>query len=127
MKNKGNTALKAGKIQEAISHYTEAIELDPENHVFYSNRSAAYIQAKKFHEALDDAEKAIELKPDFAKVIEYCFFFFFFFFIEIFFITFVIWLKHISSVVNGKIFLPYVIPSVLTEHFLIFHCLDFSH
>ena len=49
--------------------YTEAIELDPANHLLYSNRSAAYASLKKYKEALGDAEKTIELKPDWGKVI----------------------------------------------------------
>ncbi len=70
LKNKGNAALKAGNIDEALSLYTDAIELDPDNHVFYSNRSAAYASCKKYKEALSDAEQAIKLKPDFIKVNE---------------------------------------------------------
>ena len=36
--------------------------------MLYSNRSAAYASGKKYNEALDDAEDAIRLKPDFIKV-----------------------------------------------------------
>ena len=68
LKSKGNAALKAGNVDEAISFYTDAIELDPENHVLYSNRSAAYANGKKYPQALKDAEKTIELKPDWVKV-----------------------------------------------------------
>ena len=68
MKTKGNAALKAGNVDEAISFYSDAIELDPENHVLYSNRSAAYANSKKYYQALKDAEKTIELKPDWVKV-----------------------------------------------------------
>jgi len=48
--------------------YSEAIDLDPENHILYSNRSAACCKANKYEEALSDAEKVISLKPDWAKV-----------------------------------------------------------
>ena len=48
--------------------YTEAIDLDPENHILYSNRSAAFAKAEKYDLALTDAEKTMELKPDWAKV-----------------------------------------------------------
>ena len=68
MKNKGNQALKAGNTEEAIQHYSSAIDLDPNNHVLYSNRSAAYCALKDYKEALKDAEKTVELKPDWIKV-----------------------------------------------------------
>lgn len=68
LKKQGNEALAQNKLDEAIQLYTEAIDLDPENHILYSNRSAAYAKAKKYDSALTDAEKTVELKPDWAKV-----------------------------------------------------------
>lgn len=67
IKEKGNTALQEGKIEEAIQHYTDAIALDKENHVLYSNRSAAYAKAGKYELALEDAEKTVTLKPDWVR------------------------------------------------------------
>ncbi|KAL3499516.1 hypothetical protein ACH5RR_038609 [Cinchona calisaya] len=66
-KAKGNAAFSAGKYEEAIRHFTEAINLSPTNHVLYSNRSAAYASLSKFSDALSDAEKTVELKPDWSK------------------------------------------------------------
>eukprot|EP00695_Tsukubamonas_globosa_P002701 TRINITY_DN3899_c0_g1_i1.p1 TRINITY_DN3899_c0_g1~~TRINITY_DN3899_c0_g1_i1.p1 ORF type:complete len:139 (+),score=15.29 TRINITY_DN3899_c0_g1_i1:118-534(+) len=40
---------------------------DPTNPALYSNRSVAFLKAKKDQKALEDAEKAIELKPTWAK------------------------------------------------------------
>ena len=40
----GNTAFQAGDFKAAIDHYTRAIDLDGTNHVYYSNRSAAYFK-----------------------------------------------------------------------------------
>ncbi len=74
LKDKGNAALNAGKFDEAIKFYSDAIKLDPNNHVLYSNRSAAYCKNNKFKEALTDAEKTVSLKPDWAKVIFYLIF-----------------------------------------------------
>ena len=68
LKTKANAAFSAGKNDEAISLYSKAIELDGNNHVLFSNRSAAYAKSDKYEEALQDAEKCIALKPDFVKV-----------------------------------------------------------
>jgi stress-induced-phosphoprotein 1 len=47
--------------------FSEAIELDPTNHVLYSNRSGSYASLKDFDNALTDAIKTTELKPDWPK------------------------------------------------------------
>lgn len=47
--------------------FTQAIALTPDNHILYSNRSAAYASKKEWDNALKDAEKTTELKPDWAK------------------------------------------------------------
>lgn len=47
--------------------FSQAIELEPTNHVLYSNRSGAYASLKNFDKALEDANKTTELKPDWAK------------------------------------------------------------
>jgi len=63
----GNAALKEGKPLVAVEWFTRAIGLvkpgEPA-HVLYSNRSAAYASNGDYENALKDAEKAIELKPD---------------------------------------------------------------
>lgn len=67
LKDKGNAALAEQNFDEAIKFYTEAIAIDGSNHVLYSNRSAAYAKAGKYESALDDAEKTVQIKPDWAK------------------------------------------------------------
>ncbi|KYQ58410.1 Stress-induced-phosphoprotein 1 [Trachymyrmex zeteki] len=67
LKEKGNTALQTGNYDEAIRCYTDAIVLDGNNHVLYSNRSAAYAKSEKYQQALEDAEKTVSLKPDWGK------------------------------------------------------------
>lgn len=47
--------------------FSKAIELDSTNHVLYSNRSACYASQKDYKKALEDGEKTVELKPDWAK------------------------------------------------------------
>lgn len=59
--------MSEGNFDEAIKCYTEAIALDQNNHVLYSNRSAAYAKAEKYSQALEDAEKTVQIKPDWAK------------------------------------------------------------
>ncbi|XP_055712961.1 stress-induced-phosphoprotein 1 [Phlebotomus papatasi] len=67
LKEKGNAALAAGKHDEAIVAYTEALTLNDQNYVIYSNRSAAYVKAGKYQEALQDAQKTVSLNPTWAK------------------------------------------------------------
>jgi stress-induced-phosphoprotein 1 len=68
LKNKGNEAFQRKDYVEAVKLFTEAIQLDPKNHVLYSNRSGAYAAQQKYTEALEDAEQTIKIKPDWAKV-----------------------------------------------------------
>uniref|UniRef100_A0A669QT73 Uncharacterized protein n=1 Tax=Phasianus colchicus TaxID=9054 RepID=A0A669QT73_PHACC len=56
-------------IVAAVRHYTAAIALDANNHVLYSNRSAAYAKQGDYSRALADACRTIELRPDWAKVV----------------------------------------------------------
>jgi stress-induced-phosphoprotein 1 len=66
-KNKGNEAFQKKDFTTAVNHFTEAIELDLDNHVLYSNRSGAYASLGQYQKALDDANKCVELKPDWVK------------------------------------------------------------
>lgn len=40
----GNDLFKAGNFEDAVKAYTHAIELNPDNPVYYSNRAMAYLQ-----------------------------------------------------------------------------------
>ncbi|XP_010264197.1 PREDICTED: hsp70-Hsp90 organizing protein 3-like [Nelumbo nucifera] len=66
-KAKGNAAFSAGRFEEAIRFFSEAISIAPTNHVLYSNRSAAHASLHHYSEALADAKKTVELKPDWSK------------------------------------------------------------
>ncbi|CAI5743112.1 unnamed protein product [Hyaloperonospora brassicae] len=67
-KAEGNARLAAQRYADAVEMYTRAIELDPDNAVYYSNRSAAYLAMGDARgKALHDAKKCIELKPDWWK------------------------------------------------------------
>jgi stress-induced-phosphoprotein 1 len=50
-----------------VSDTGKAIELDPSNHVLYSNRSASYASLRDFDKALVDANKCVELNPGWSK------------------------------------------------------------
>ena len=66
-KEKGNHLVQERKYQEALDCYTKAIELDKNDPILYSNRSAMYYNLNDFENALLDAKEAIYLKPDYAK------------------------------------------------------------
>ena len=57
-----------GDFLQAIERYTEAISLNRNNHLLFYNRSAAFARVGKFAEALEDAKRCHELKPDWPKV-----------------------------------------------------------
>ena len=66
-KTAGNKALQAGNLTEAIENYTKAINCDGTNHVYYSNRSAAYLKKGDGNNALEDAKSTIAINPEFSK------------------------------------------------------------
>ncbi|KAF4542527.1 Tetratricopeptide TPR-1 [Lasiodiplodia theobromae] len=67
LKAEGNKLFSAKQFPEAIEKFSQAIEIDPSNHVLYSNRSACYASLRDFDNALKDAEKTTEIKPDWSK------------------------------------------------------------
>ncbi|KAH6575146.1 hypothetical protein BASA60_005167 [Batrachochytrium salamandrivorans] len=66
-KAQGNKAFSSGEFESAIKLFSQAIDLDPSNHVLYSNRSAAYASLHNYTDAVTDANKTIELRPDWVK------------------------------------------------------------
>ena len=66
-KAQGNAAFSSRDFTSAVIHYTSAISLSPTNHILFSNRSAAYASLRNYADALSDAIKTVELKPDWAK------------------------------------------------------------
>lgn len=53
---------------QAVVGYTRAIDLDPSNAVYYSNRAFAHIKLENFGSAIADATKSLELDPTYVKV-----------------------------------------------------------
>ncbi|KAG7380500.1 hypothetical protein PHYPSEUDO_007162 [Phytophthora pseudosyringae] len=67
LRQHGNEAFKRRQFLEAKKLYTQAIRLQNSNHLLFGNRSAACHQLKEFREALEDAERAIALSPNWIK------------------------------------------------------------
>jgi tetratricopeptide (TPR) repeat protein len=62
----GGGLAKAGRIDEAIDAFTNALEFSPNNAVAYYNRGNVYRNAGKPKQAIADYSKAIELVPNLA-------------------------------------------------------------
>jgi len=86
LKDQGNRAFTSGDYSLAVELFSDAIEwlvLSPDSamdnavakagvdssslHLLYSNRSAAYMALKQPQEALNDAERVVQLRPDWPK------------------------------------------------------------
>ncbi|RKP01162.1 hypothetical protein CXG81DRAFT_26130 [Caulochytrium protostelioides] len=67
IKTRANACHARGDYHQAVDLYTEAIELDPSHHIYYSNRAAARMMLRQHHLALDDCRAAIRLDPTFIK------------------------------------------------------------
>ncbi|XP_016978880.2 tetratricopeptide repeat protein 28 [Drosophila rhopaloa] len=62
-----NAACQSGDFGTAVLLYTDALQLDPGNHILYSNRSAALLKQGQFAAALQDATQARDLCPQWPK------------------------------------------------------------
>jgi len=66
-KEEGNQLYKVKQYRDALSKYTEAIDLCPQHTAFYGNRSACYLMLGQPRQALEDARTATNLDPEFSK------------------------------------------------------------
>ncbi|XP_036403360.1 uncharacterized protein zgc:123010 isoform X1 [Megalops cyprinoides] len=64
---KGIKLVNQGQYAQAVSMFTEAIRYDPNDYRFFGNRSYCYECLEQYPSALSDAERAIELAPDWPK------------------------------------------------------------
>jgi len=62
-KNAGNEAFKKGKFDEAVGFYSDAIKLQPEWHLPYSNRAMCAAKQGKWEDVKKDATTCIKLAP----------------------------------------------------------------
>lgn len=66
-KAEGNNFFKNKNYREAISKYSEAIEADPSDVTFYSNRSACFAALEEWEKAADDGRQCIITDKSFVK------------------------------------------------------------
>ncbi|KAF8196788.1 hypothetical protein K438DRAFT_1585463 [Mycena galopus ATCC 62051] len=62
VKEQGNVAFKAKRFGDAVDLYTKAIEMNPAEPSYLTNRAAAYMGIKRFRSALDDCQQAATLQ-----------------------------------------------------------------
>ncbi|GAB5587364.1 hypothetical protein Unana1_02264 [Umbelopsis nana] len=68
-KELGNKAFQEHRYDQAIAHYTKAIEYDKQNAVYYTNRAMAYLKVERFVEAERDSSSALLLQPKHVKAL----------------------------------------------------------
>ncbi|XP_045070094.1 hsp70-Hsp90 organizing protein 2-like isoform X2 [Coregonus clupeaformis] len=64
---KGIKLVQEGQYSQAIIMFTEAIRYDPKDYRFFGNRSYCYSCLEQYPQALSDAERSIQLAPDWPK------------------------------------------------------------
>ncbi|KAI1005627.1 hypothetical protein K3495_g2589 [Podosphaera aphanis] len=67
LKSQGNASMALKDYKTAISLYSEALAIMPENPIFLSNRAAAYSASKDHESARADAEAAVAADPTYTK------------------------------------------------------------
>eukprot|EP01134_Creolimax_fragrantissima_P003485 CFRG3485T1 len=67
LKDTGNQYLRDFAYEKAIEAYTEAIQLDGTNAVYYVNRAAAHMKLDDLEAAIADCQKGIEVNPAYSK------------------------------------------------------------
>jgi stress-induced-phosphoprotein 1 len=68
LKKKGNEEFKNQNFETAIEYYSQAMKIEPQNHILFSNRAQAFLKLKRFEDALVDIQKTIEINSNFTKV-----------------------------------------------------------
>jgi len=59
-KNKGNEAYKKKEFDDALKLYDQALQIEPSNIVYLTNKAAAHFEMGKLDECIADCEKAID-------------------------------------------------------------------
>lgn len=67
LKKAGNAKLSAGEFDEAIALYTKAIQVDPNNAVYFANRAAAHMKLQNYSAAVSDSREAVRIDRNYVK------------------------------------------------------------
>lgn len=67
LKVAGNYAFNKKQSEKALEFYSKAIECNPNDAIYYSNRAAVYGQLGENEKVVEDATKALDIRPDYVK------------------------------------------------------------
>lgn len=63
-----SSAYASGFMDKSLELYDQLIKIDPTNNISFANRSAIFLKLGKVNESLNDAEEAVRLNFNWAKV-----------------------------------------------------------
>jgi Flp pilus assembly protein TadD len=63
----GNALLQKGKVDEAITHFQQALQLKPDSAEVHNNLGSALAQKGSLDEAIPHFQKALEIRPDYGE------------------------------------------------------------
>ena len=63
--------IAAHRFASAIELYSQAIDLNGQNAVYWANRSFAHTKMESYGSAIEDATQAIEIDPKYSKVLRW--------------------------------------------------------
>ncbi|XP_062868690.1 small glutamine-rich tetratricopeptide repeat-containing protein alpha [Trichomycterus rosablanca] len=67
LKSDGNEQMRVENFSAAVEFYSKAIQINPQNAVYYCNRAAAYSKLGNYAGAVQDCERAIGIDPNYSK------------------------------------------------------------
>lgn len=67
IKEKGNSCFRDKQYKDAISYYSKAIDIKPNDPIAFSNRAQCHLNLNSYYEAEDDCTSAIKLDSKFNK------------------------------------------------------------
>jgi protein O-mannosyl-transferase len=62
--NLGNALLHAGRLEDAIRQYEQAVQIDPHHQEVHNNLAFALLQAGRVNDAIAQLEQAVRISPD---------------------------------------------------------------